>query len=189
MTEPIVVARYAALACLLLAASAACGGDDSDSDGSQPLRSASSEEDTYFGAVAGVMAEVLSEATGLNDLRTSVFDPALPEAERLNGSLEFGAAYEEFMTFREERLASIEPPGEQALLHEALVTAAAENTALAAEINGHLATQPVATNEEFALLFAESDGATLNGRFRDACTALQASAARIGVQRDLGCNQ
>ena len=161
---------------------AACGGDDDDG-ASTPIVASPATEAAYLEVLAPALQAVNAQLDGLGELRAAAFDdgpdPAAADA--------YGAAYE---TFASERLAAIEaltPNESLADEHQALVAAAGDGVLLAEDLRAELNDSPPASDAEFLELFGGLDGATITGRYHDACTALQSSAMSGGLDVDLQC--
>jgi hypothetical protein len=180
-----VKARLAALtlACLTGALLIAACGDDDDG-GADPSNEADTEAETaYLEVLAGALSGVNGQLDDLDQLRAAAFD-AGPDAA---AAAAYGTAYETYMSDRVAALEPLTPPDSLATQHARLASAAADTLALAGELSDALTQSPPATQADFQALFGELDGATITGRFRDACTALQSRATAIEAEVDLGC--
>lgn len=157
---------------------AACGGGD---DG--PSSASSTEDTTYAEALESALQAVNARLDSLGELRAAAFGDG-PDADAAGA---YGAAYQ---TFASERLTAIEaltPDESLAEEHQALVAAAGDGALLADELRAKLSESPPASDAEFLTLFGSLDGATIDSRYRDACTALQSSARADGFDVDLQC--
>jgi hypothetical protein len=174
-----VLAAFLAAA-LLIAAS--CGDDDDGGPGASAEPDAEAEA-TYFQELATAIAAVNAQLDSLDQLRTDAFDSGADAA----AAAAYGTAYEAYMTDRQAALQALMPPESLAAEHTALAAAAADTQALAADLAAALASSPPADEAAFQALFGDLDGATITGRYRDACTALQTQATAAGLESDLDC--
>ncbi len=183
MTSVKTSAASALLPALLILAAFAitgCGDDDDASEGSPTI---AATDAAYLEALAPALQAVNAQLDGLDELRTDAFDDG-PDAAAADA---YGLAYE---TFASDRLAAIEaltPEEDLTDEHAALVSAAGDGVLLAQELRTELGKSPPASDAEFLDLFGRLDGATIGGRYHDACTALQSSATSGGLSIDLQC--
>lgn len=169
---------------------AACGGNDDEGPSESDVATASPtldpvEDAEYLEALAPALQAVNAQLDSLNELRADAFDGGLNTA----AAIAYGEAYE---TFESERLAAIEAlaPGKTLQDHHAaIVFAARDSVALAADLSAAIAESPPANQAQFLDLFGRLDGATITNRFLDACTALQIRATAAGIDVDLQCLQ
>ncbi len=180
------------LAAAVLAATvflAACGSSSDDATPSPtPLPAASSEERAYFQELQTAMRQVRQESTALADFRSHAFDPGLTEADRQSQGNQYGSRYAAFASDRQTRLSAITAPGSMESLHNRLTDAAAAVKQLSDDLTVRLAARPASSAADLNTLFIELDAATLEQRFRDACTDLQRRGSGLGVSVDLACS-
>ncbi len=172
----------------------ACGGDDASSGGSQSpaptvVPTAAPEERNYFQQLKSRLDDVHQQADALGAALNAAFDPQRPEPERADAGIAFGQQYQSYAADAQAKLSAIAPPSSLKPLHEAIVGAAGGVVDLAGSLKSRLASRTVVTLSQFSELFVELDGATLEGRVRDACFDLQAQATRKSADVALECNR
>lgn len=152
------------------------------------MPTASPEERAYFQELQTAMQQIRQESTAVADFRSHAFDPSLTEADRLRRGSEYGTRYATFASGRQTRLSAINAPASLRTLHSGLTDAAAATKKLSDDLNARLAAKPVGSASDLNTLFIELDAATLEQRFRDACTDLQKRGVNRSVNVDLACS-
>lgn len=173
-------------ATVFLAACGSSGGGETPSPTPQPT--ASSEERAYFQELQDAMRQIRAESTALADFRSHAFDAGLTEADRQSRGDQYGSRYAAFASGRQARLSAIAAPGSMKSLHNRLTDAAAAVKQLSGDLTVRLAARPVSSASDLNTIFIELDAATVEQRFRDACTDLQRRGNGLGVSVDLACS-